>query len=108
MVKKYAKELVALGLQLLTFYVGPLCFLELDPIGTLLGLVTMTFLLALWVGFVSRCGWKWLYLLVTMVFYVPSVFLFYKPTSLVYVWWYLVMSILGLVLGSMIYGFLKK
>ena len=102
----YKVELLICAGQLMTFYLLPPLLLRRDPIGMVLSMVILTLLLAMAMGFFSRHGIKYVYPAFAALAFLLSVVLFYQPATSVHVVWYLVVSVMGLVLGGMLSEFL--
>jgi hypothetical protein len=88
---------------LLTFYILPLLISD-----TGMGMLVLLFVVPL-VCFVcsfvygARRGFGWLFVLVGVLLFVPSVFVFYNSSALVYVFVYGVVLLLGNVFGLLFY-----
>ena len=100
--KRYAKELIVFVLQLCMFYISPLFAGPTDAIGMVLLIVLATLLLSLVIGVASKSKVKYLYPVVAAVTFIPSVFIYYNESALIHSVWYLVVSALGLAVGSLI------
>ena len=100
--KKYIKELIILVLQLFMFYIFPLFAGPTDVIGMVVLIIASTALLSLVLGIISKEGIKLVYTLVISTLFIPSVFIYYNETALVHALWYLVVSGVGLGIGSLI------
>lgn len=100
--KKYIKEIVVLVLQLLLFYVFPLSAGPTDAMGMVFLIICGTLLLSAMIGVLSDSNIKYLYPGVTMLVFIPSVFIYYNETALVHAVWYLVISAVGMGTGSLI------
>ena len=96
------KEVIILLLQLFMFYIFPLFSGPLNAMVMVLSIVLMTFLLSAVLGILSKSKTKYLYPIVIAVLFIPSVFIYYNESALVHSVWYLVVSGLGLMLGSVI------
>ena len=100
--KKYIKELIILVLQLFMFYIFPLFAGPTYVIGMVVLIIASTALLSLVLGIISKEGTKFAYPLVVSILFIPSVFIYYNETALVHAVWYLVVSGVGLGIGSLI------
>ena len=100
--KKYIKELIILVLQLFMFYIFPLFAGPTDVIGMVVLIIASTALLSFILGIISKEGTKFAYPLVVSILFIPSVFIYYNETALVHAVWYLVISGIGLGIGSLI------
>lgn len=98
--KKYVKELVIVALQVLLFYAYPAYAFRIDPMGAVLIMVFLTLVLSLVLGILSRSSLKWVCPAVYAVLFLPTVPIYYNSSALVHALWYLVVSAVGLALGS--------
>ena len=96
------KEMIILLIQLLLFYVFPL-FIEKDVIGMVLFLVLITFILSTILGSITGKKIKYFYPLVVSIVFIPSIFIYYNESALVHSVWYLIVSFIGIILGSFIF-----
>ena len=96
------KEMIILLIQLLLFYVFPL-FIEKDVIGMVLFLVLITFILSIILGSITGKKIKYFYPLVVSIVFIPSIFIYYNESALVHSVWYLIVSFIGIILGSFIF-----
>ena len=109
--KKYIKELICLFLQLVMFYIFPLCAGPTDAMGMVVIILGTTLLFAMVLGTFSRNKVKYLYPIVVSILFLPSVFIYYNETALIHAIWYLVDSYIGLMFGTFIayvFGLIKK
>ena len=100
--RKYIKEIIVLALQLFMFYIFPLFAGPTDVIGMVVLIIVSTAILALILGITSKQGIKFAYPLAVSILFIPSVFIYYNETALVHALWYLVVSGIGLGIGSLI------
>ena len=100
--KKYLKELVVLLIQLFMFYVFPLFAGPTDAMGMVVLIILATLLLSVVIGLLSDKKLKYLYPVIIAIVFIPSVFICYNETALIHSAWYLVVSSIGLVLGSVL------
>ncbi len=98
--KQYVKELIIFVLQLSMFYISPLFAGPTDIMGMVLLIILATLLLSFIIGIESNNKVKYLYPIITAVVFIPSVFIYYNETALVHSVWYLVVSGVGLFVGS--------
>lgn len=106
--KKYLKEIIILFTQLFMFYIFPLFSDPTDAMGMVLLIILITLLLSFIMGSISKEKIKYLYPIVVALTFIPSIFIYYNESALIHSIWYLVTSIIGLVLGTMIYHLRKK
>lgn len=106
--KKHIKELTIILLQLCMFYIFPIFAGPTDAIGMVLLIVIATLILSMIVGIVSKEKIKYLYPVVTSIIFIPSIFIYYNESALVHSLWYLVVSTIGLTIGTIIYKLNQK
>lgn len=100
--KKYWKELTALVIQLLMFYVLPLFAGPTDAMGMVFLILFSAILLGFLLGVLSK-GWiKFLYPLAIAVLFIPSLPIYYDMSAIVHSLWYLVVSAAGMAVGSLL------
>ena len=98
--KKYIKEIILLLLQLFMYYIFPLFAGPTDAMGMVVLIILATFVLGMVLGVISGNKIKYLWPVVVSILFIPSVFIFYNETALVHALWYLVISSVGLLMGS--------
>lgn len=101
--KKYLKEILILIIQLLMFYVFPLITGSTDAMGMVFIIIVATFMLSIIIGSISKEKIKYFYPIIISILFVPSVFIYYNESALIHSIWYLVISIIGLSVGTIIY-----
>ena len=101
--KKYIKEIILLLIQLFMFYIFPLFMYLYEPIGTVMLILITTFILSIVISIISKRKIKYLYPVVISILFIPSVFIYYNESALVHSIWYLVISCIGVNLGTVIY-----
>ena len=97
---RYIKEIIILALQLFMFYIFPLFMYLYEPIGTVMLIIFTTFILAMLLSIISKNKIKYLYPLVISILFIPSIFIYYNESALVHSIWYLVVSAIGLLIGT--------
>lgn len=97
--KRYIKELICLILQLVMFYIFPLCTGPTDAIGMVVIILVATWALAMVVGMFSTNKIKYLYPIAIALLFIPSVFIYYDYTAFAHAIWYLVDAYVGLLWG---------
>ena len=102
------KLIVLIILQLLTFYLLPLFMKTTGPMGLVLIIVIITFMFSLILGVSLTSGLKFLYPVLVAVVFLPSVYLFYNDSALIHTVWYFVISLVGLLLGTLVQTILKR
>ena len=106
--KRYLKEIVILILQLFMFYIFPLFVGPTDAMGMVFLIILATLLLSIIIGSVSKEKIKYLYPIIVAILFIPSVFIYYNESALIHSIWYLVVSIVGLLVGTIIYKLTHK
>ena len=106
--KKYLKEIVILLIQLFMFYIFPLFAGPTDAIGMVFLIISATLFLSIIIGSISNKRIKYLYPLVIVILFVPSVFIYYNESALVHSLWYLVVSTVGMLVGAILHRLFRK
>ena len=106
--KKYLKEIIILIIQLIVFYLLPLTAGPADTMGLIVLIILSTFILSLILGIISKEKTKYLYPIIISIIFIPTVFIYYNDTALIYILWYLVDSYIGLLIGSSIRFIINK
>ena len=99
--KGYRTEFIALALQAAAFFLLPLLFGALTPIGTVLLLVVLTALVALTVGMASDKRLRFLFPLAVALLFLPSVPVYYNPSAFVHAAWYFAVALFALMVGAL-------
>lgn len=106
--KKYLKEIIIMLIQLIMFYIFP-CFAgPTDAMGMVVVIILATFILSMVIGCISKEKIKYIYPIATSILFIPSVFIHYNESALIHAVWYLVISSIGLLIGSVIYKLTSK
>lgn len=105
--KKYIKEFILWVLQLFMFYIFPLFAGPTDMMGMVVIIMLATFLFSILMGCISKVKIKYLYPLAIAIAFIPSCILHYNSSALIHSVWYLVLSAIGLFMGSLIKVILK-
>jgi len=98
----YIKEIIVMLLQLFMFYVFPLFAGPTDAIGMVVLIILATFLFSIVLGLISDKKMKYLYPVITAIVFVPSVFIYYNETAMIHSMWYLVVSSIGMIIGTIL------
>ena len=101
--KKYFKEVLILAIQLFMFYIFPLFAGPTDAMGMVVLIIFSTLLLSLILDIFSKKKIKFLYPIVIALLFIPSVFIHYNESAMIHTVWYLVISSVGLIVGSVIH-----
>lgn len=100
--KKYLKEIIILIIQLLFFYILPLFAGPTDTMGLVYILIVSTLFLSIIIGSISNNKVKYFYPIIVSIIFIPTIFIYYNDTALIHSIWYLVISLIGLIIGSLI------
>lgn len=100
--KKYLKEIVILFIQLFMFYIFPLFMYLYEPIGMVMVIIFITLILSIVLSIISKIKIKYLYPCIVSILFIPSIFIYYNESALVHSIWYLVVSVVGLLIGTII------
>ena len=106
--KRYIKEIIILFLQLFMFYIFPLFAGPTDAMGMVFLILFATILLSFILGIISENKIKFLYPVAIALLFIPSVWIYYNESALVHSMWYLIVSLVPLLLGSFIRFLLYK
>ena len=98
----YIKEIIVMLLQLFMFYVFPLFAGPTDAIGMIVLIILATFLFSIVLGLISNKKMKYVYPVITAIVFVPSVFIYYNETAMIHSMWYLVVSSVGMIIGTIL------
>ena len=101
--KRYLKEIIIFMLQLFMFYISPLFAGPTDAMGMVLLIILATLLLSIIIGSISKEKIKYLYPIIVAILFIPSVFIYYNKSALIHSIWYLVVSSICLLVGTIIY-----
>lgn len=97
--KKYLKELIILVLQMFIFYISPLFAGPTDAMGMVLLIIIATFILSFVMGIISKKKIKYLYPVIVSILFIPTIFIYYNESAFIHIIWYLIDSVIGLLLG---------
>lgn len=100
--KRYAKELALLAVQLFMFYIFPLFAGPTDAMGMVFLILAATLLLSALMGLLSAKRIKPIYPLIIAALFVPSVWIHYNESALIHALWYLVVAFVGMSFGSLV------
>ena len=89
-------------IQLFMFYIFPLFSGPTDAIGMVILILLSTLLLSMILACISDKKVKYLYPIVISILFIPSVFIYYNESALVHALWYLVISTIGTLFGTLI------
>ena len=106
--KNYKNEFVILLIQLFMFYIFPLFAGPTDAMGMVFFIWLSTIILGLSMSLISHKKIKYLYPLIVSILFIPSVFIYYNESALIHSIWYFVISVIGLLVGIVIYKLINK
>ena len=97
--KRLIKEIIILLIQMFMFYIFPLFMYLYEPIGTVMMILMITFVLSVVLSIISKNKLKYLYPIIIAILFIPTVFIYYNESAFVHSIWYLVVSGVGLLIG---------
>ena len=100
--KKYSKEIIVFVFQVMVFYLIPFTAGPTDGPGLVVVLLFFTLMLSVIFGAISKGKVRIIYPFVVAIVFIPTVYIHYNYTALVYTVWYLIDSYLGVLIGSFI------
>ncbi len=100
--KKYIKEIIICILQLFMFYIFPLFGGPTDAMGVVVVIIFSTFGLSIMMGVLSEQKFKFLYPVATSLVFLPTVMIHYNESAFIHALWYLVISTVGIAIGTLI------
>ena len=98
--KNYILEIIILIMQVLLFYFGPLFAGPTDVIAMVLLMLLATLVLSYLIGALSNKIVKYLYPFMTAIIFLPTIYIYYDESAMVHAIWYLVVSLIGLIVGA--------
>ena len=90
------------------FYIFPLSAGPTDTMGMIFLIIVATFILGIIMGYVTKEKVKYLYPFVVSILFIPSIYIYYNDSAYIHVIWYFVISLTGLLVGSLIRLLIKK
>ena len=100
--KRFIKEIIILLIQLFAFYILPLFAGPTDAMGLVLLIILTTLILSIILGSISNEKVKYLYPIIIATLFIPSIFIYYNESALIHSIWYLVISSIGIIIGTII------
>ena len=100
--KKYLKEIIIFLLQIFIFYILPLFAGPTDIMGLVFLMLLSTFLLSLIIGIISKNKIKYYYPVSVALLFIPTIFIYYNESALIHSIWYLVISLIGFLIGMIL------
>lgn len=105
--KKNWKQIVIFFAQFVMFYLFPLTAGPTDIMGMVVILIVSAFLFGIWMGSETQSGKKFLYPFAVAGMFVPTVWIYYNESALIHAVWYFVVSMAGVLIGSLIRFFTR-
>ena len=106
--KKYLKEIVICLLQILVFYLLPQMMGNIGALGMVFLLLLISFILSIVIGVSSNNKIKYSYPILVALLFIPSIWIYYNESALIHSVWYLVISLIGLLIGTVINKLIYK
>ena len=100
--KRFIKEIIILLIQLFMFYIFPLFAGPTDAMWMVFLIWLSTLILSIIIASISKEKIKYLYPIIIAILFIPSVFIYYNESALVHSIWYLVISFIGIILGTIL------
>lgn len=100
--KKYRKEIIIFLIQLGMFYVFPMFIGPDSAIAMVFLILVTTFGLSILLGALSKEKIKIFYPVITAIFFLPTIFIYYNDSAWIHSVWYLVVSAAGIGLGMLL------
>lgn len=100
--KVYLKELIILSIQMFIFYIYPLLVQPTDTIGMVFIIWISTIISGIIISIISTKKIKYLYPIMIAILFIPTVFIYYNESALIYSLWYFASSSLGILIGNAI------
>ena len=106
--KRFIKEKTILLIQLFMFYIFPMFAGPTDAMGMVILIILATLVLSIIIGSISKEKIKYLYPIIIAILFIPSVFIYYNESALIHSIWYLVISSVGVIFGTLIYKLIHR
>lgn len=106
--KRFWREIIILLIQLFMFYIFPLFAGPTDAIGMVFLILVATFILSIIMASISKEKEKYFYPIIISLLFIPSVFIYYNASALIHTVWYFVDSVIGSLIGIIIYKITNK
>ena len=106
--KRYLSEIIILIIQLIMFYLFPLTAGPTDAMGMVVIILLSVLITSLILGSISNNKIKYAYPVIISILFIPSVFIYYNSSALIHAVWYLVLSLVGTVIGSILNKVFKR
>ena len=100
--KKNLKEIIIFLLQICIFYILPIFAGPTDAMGLVLLIILTTLILSIILGIISRNKIKYYYPLLIALIFIPTIWIYYNESALIHSLWYLIISTIGLLIGTII------
>ena len=100
--KKNLKEIIIFLLQICIFYILPIFAGPTDAMGLVLLIILTTLILSIILGIISRNKIKYYYPPLIALLFIPTIWIYYNESALIHSLWYLIISTIGLLIGTII------
>ena len=90
------------------FYIFPLSAGPTDTMGMIFLIIVATFILGIIMGYVTKEKVKYLHPFVVSILFIPSIYIYYNESAYIHVIWYFVISLIGVLIGSLIRLLINK
>ena len=100
--REYRKELIIVILQVFLHCIFPIFAGPGDEMGLVVLLLIGTFWLSFIMGVVSKKKMKYAYPFVPVILLVITIPIYYNSSAMIQALWYLVLSVLGVLIGSLV------
>ena len=104
---KFIKEFLIILVQFFMFYVFHIFAGPTDVMGMVILIILSVFVLSILMG-LSKEKFKYFYPIIISILFIPSVFIYYNESALIHSIWYFVISVIGLLVGIVIYKLINK
>ena len=100
--KAYRKEIIIIIIQAFMHCIFPVFAGPGDEMGLVVLLLLSTFMLSLLMGCFSRNKLKFAYPIVPALLFLITIPIYYNASALIHAVWYFVLSVLGVLIGSLV------
>ena len=95
------EKILILLIQIFVFYIFPLFTNKMSPIGMVLTIILVTFILSIMIGIKEKKEIKYLYPAIVSLIFIPTIFIYYNNSALIHSVWYFIVSFIGIILGTL-------
>ena len=101
MINNWKKALIVI-VQAIVFYLFPLLMKQIGPMGMIFSIIVTTFILSILIGLITKGKIKYLYPIIVAIMFIPSVYIYYNDSAFIHTLWYLLVSFIGILIGTII------